>query len=156
LAIAYGCLRWVYRAELREPLREPLARVPVTLDRPLVIKGLLLFGAAVIGWLAGGSLPLVAIVAGAAMVMVAQRDPAYAIDRVEWSMLLFFASLFVVMRGLERTGAVAWIDAQTLALIGHGSPWRAATAASGAMLVLSNLISNVPAVILWRNTVPTL
>lgn len=156
LAITYGLLRRVYRAELRDPFREPLARVPVALDRPLVVKGLLLFGAAVIGWLAGGSLPLVAIAAGAAMVMVAQRDPAYAIDRVEWSMLLFFASLFVVMRGFERTGAVAWIDTQALALVGHGSTWRAAAAASGAMIVLSNLISNVPAVILWRSTVPTL
>jgi len=156
LAITYGCLYWAYRAELREPFREPLAAVPVALDRPLVAKGLLLFGAAVLGWLAGGSLPLVAIAAGAAMVMVAQRDPAYAIDRVEWSLLLFFASLFVVMRGLEQTGAVAWIDAQALALVGPGSAWRAAAAVSGAMVVLSNLISNVPAVILWRTTVPAL
>jgi Na+/H+ antiporter NhaD/arsenite permease-like protein len=29
-------------------------------------------------------------------------------------------------------------------------------AVSGVMAMLSNLISNVPAVILWRNTVPTL
>jgi Na+/H+ antiporter NhaD/arsenite permease-like protein len=156
LAITYACLRWAYRAELREPFREPLARVPIALDRPLVTKGLLLFLAAVLGWLAGGSLPLVAIAAGAAMVMVAQRDPAYAIDRVDWSLLLFFASLFVVMRGLAQTGAVAWIDAQALALIGQGAPWRAAAAASGAMVVLSNLISNVPAVLLWKGTVPTL
>src|ERR1051325_2527686 len=93
LAITYGCLRWAYRDELREPFRERLETVPVTLDRPLVVKGLALFGVAVIAWLAGGSLPLVAITAGAAMVAVAQRDPAYAIDRVEWSLLLFFGSL---------------------------------------------------------------
>src|SRR5437764_4248544 len=36
------------------------------------------------------------------------------------------------------------------------SPWRAATAVSAVMATLSNLISNVPAVILWRNTVPHL
>ncbi|PYO94734.1 MAG: anion transporter, partial [Gemmatimonadetes bacterium] len=33
---------------------------------------------------------------------------------------------------------------------------RGAVAVSGVMAMLSNLISNVPAVILWRNTVPTL
>src|SRR5438876_707270 len=110
LAITYAYLRWAYRAELREPFRERLETVPVTLDRPLVLKALALFGAAVIAWLGGGSLPLVAITAGAVMVAVAQRDPAYAIDRVEWSLLLFFASLFVVMRGFEQTGAVAWLD----------------------------------------------
>ena len=156
LAITYAYLRWAYRAELREPFRERLETVPVALDRSLVLKGLALFGLAVVGWLAGGSLPLVAITAGAAMVAVAQRDPAYAIDRVEWSLLLFFASLFVVMRGFEHTGAVAWIDRWALGVVQGSTPWRAATVVSGVMATLSNLISNVPAVILWRNTVPGL
>src|SRR6059036_2426241 len=88
LAITYGYLRWAFRAELTEPFRERLEAVPVALDRPLVTRGL-----AVVGWLAGGSLPLVAIAAGALMVLVAQRDPAYAIERVDWDLLLFFASL---------------------------------------------------------------
>jgi Na+/H+ antiporter NhaD/arsenite permease-like protein len=156
LAITYGYLRWAYRAELSAPFRERLETVPVTLDRPLVLKGLALFALAVVAWLAGGSLPLVAITAGAAMVAVAQRDPAYAIDRVEWSLLLFFASLFVVMRGFQQTGAVGWIDRHALALVQGGSPWRAAAGVSGVITLLSNLISNVPAVILWRDTVPNL
>jgi Na+/H+ antiporter NhaD/arsenite permease-like protein len=156
LAITYGCLRRAYAAELREPFGERLQAVPVVLDRPLVVKGLAMFGGAVIAWLAGGSLPLVAITAGAAMVAIAQRDPAYAIQRVEWSLLLLFASLFVVIRGFERTGAVAWLDAHALALVGQGSVWRASVVVSAAMVTLSNLISNVPAVILWRDTVPRL
>ena len=156
LALTYGYLRWAFRADLAEPFRERLATVPVSLDRPLVAKGLAMFGVAVVAWLAGGSLPLVAITVGALMVAIAQRDPAYAIDRVEWTLLLFFASLFVVMRGLEQTGVVAWIDAHAVALAQGGSAWSAATAVSGVMVVLSNLISNVPAVLLWRNTVPGL
>jgi len=156
LALTYGYLRWAFRADLREPFREVLATVPVSLDRPLVAKGLAMFGVALVAWLAGGSLPLVAITVGALMVAIAQRDPAYAIDRIEWALLLFFASLFVVMRGLEQTGAVAWIDAHAVALAQGASPWGGATAVSGVMVVLSNLISNVPAVLLWRNTVPTL
>jgi Na+/H+ antiporter NhaD/arsenite permease-like protein len=156
LAITYGYLRRAYAAELREPFGERLQTVPVMLDRTLVTKGLAMFGGAVIAWLAGGSLPLVAITAGAAMVAIAQRDPAYAIQRVEWSLLLLFASLFVVMRGFEQTGAVAWLDAHALALVGHGSVWRVSVVVSAAMVTLSNLISNVPAVILWRDTVPRL
>jgi len=152
LALTYGYLRWVYRGELREPFRERLEAVPVALDRPLVTRGLAMFAVAVAGWLAGGSLPLVAIAAGALMVLVAQRDPAYAIERVDWSLLLFFGSLFVVMRGFEQAGAVAWIDRHALDLVESGSPWRAATAVSAVMATLSNLISNVPAVILWRAT----
>lgn len=156
LAITYAWLRWAFRSELDEPFPEPPQQVPVALDRPLVWKALGLFGVAVVGWLAGGSLPGVAITAGAVMVLIAGRDPAYAIERVDWDLLLFFASLFVVMRGLEQTGAVAWIDRQALGLAERGSPLEAATVVSGVMVVLSNLISNVPAVILWRGTVPHL
>src|SRR5712691_8197064 len=155
LAITYGYLRWAYRRELHEPFRERLEAVPVALDRPLVTRGLAMFAVAVVGWLAGGSLPLVAIAAGALMVLVAQRDPAYAIERVEWSLLLFFASLFVVMRGFEQTVARPWIQAHGLSLV-WGSDWSLATRVSAAMVALSNLVSNVPAVMLWRNVVPSL
>ena len=154
LAIAYATLRWTFRRELAEPFRERPAAESVAIDRALVVKGLAMFGLAVGWWLAGGSLPGVAIAAGALMVLIARRDPAHAIERVDWDLLLFFASLFVVMRGLERTGAVEWIDARALALAHGGGDWRAAGAVGGAMTVLSNLISNVPAVLLWRRVVP--
>jgi len=39
------------------------------------------------------------------MLALARRDPTPALERVEWSLLLFFGALFVVMRGLERSGA---------------------------------------------------
>ena len=156
LAITYGVLRFAFRAELRRPFPRRAAAPAVALERPLVVKGLAAFAAAVVGWLAGWSLPGVAIAAGALMVLVAQRDPGDAIERVDWDLLLLFASLFVVMRGLEATGAVAWIDRRAVALAQGASPWRDAAVVSGVMVALSNLISNVPAVILWRGTAPTL
>ena len=156
LALTYAVLRGAFRDELDRPFPEAVATGPVALDRPLVTKGLAAFGAAVVAWFAGASLPGAAIAAGALMVLVARRDPAYAIERVDWDLLLFFASLFVVMRGLEATGAVAWIDRHALALARGDSPWRDAAVVSGVMVTLSNLISNVPAVILWRHSVATL
>lgn len=156
LAITYGYLRWAFRRELGRSFGAALGAARVDADRTLMTKGLLVFAMAVAGWLAGGSLPLVAITGGAMMVAIAQRDPAYAIERVDWDLLLMFASLFVVMRGLEATGAVEWIDRRALDLAGVESAAGTAAAVSGAMLVLSNLISNVPAVMLWRDVVPTL
>lgn len=156
LLLTWLCLRWRYRKELAIPFPAPPAPGAARLDRPLVTKGLALFAIALVAWLAGGPLPLVAITVGALMVAIAGKDPGEAIDRVEWSLLLFFASLFVVMRGFEQSGAVAWIDRQALAWIGHGSLWRETVGVSGVMAVLSNLISNVPAVMLWRTTVPQL
>ncbi|MBI3981438.1 MAG: anion transporter [Gemmatimonadetes bacterium] len=156
LAITYGYLRWAFRRELSQPFASGPGSMAIEADRPLIGKGLTVFAIAVAGWLAGGSLPLVAITCGAIMVAVAQRDPAYAIERVDWDLLLMFASLFVVMRGLEATGAVEWIDRRALDLAGVESAAGTAAAVSGAMLVLSNLISNVPAVMLWQDVVPTL
>ena len=156
LAITFGVLRWAFRKELAQPFAARPEAVPPAFDGPLVTKGLLMFGVAVAAWLAGGSLPGVAIAAGAMMVLIAQRDPAYAIERVDWDLLLFFGSLFVVMRGFEATGAVSWIDDRALAVVAEGHRGSAALAASGVMVVLSNLISNVPAVLLWRDVVPHL
>ena len=156
LALTYGYLQWAFRHELAEPFRQAPAPVAVDLDRPLVTKGLIMFAIAVVAWLAGGSLPLVAIACGAAMVAIAQRDPADAIERVDWDLLLLFAALFVVMQGLNKTGAVAQLDQAALALVDPHSSIRTAVTVSGAMVLLSNLISNVPAVVLWRHTVATL
>jgi Na+/H+ antiporter NhaD/arsenite permease-like protein len=156
LTITYAYLRWAFRRPLAEPFPRRLAPAPIQPDFPLVVKGLAMFGVAVIGWLAGGSLPLVAITCGAVMVAIARRDPAFAVERVDWDLLLLFSSLFVVMRGLEATGAVAWIDERALALAQNGSDLRMGSVVSGVMVVLSNLISNVPAVMLWRNVVPHL
>jgi Na+/H+ antiporter NhaD/arsenite permease-like protein len=156
LVITYGYLRWAFRHQLAEPFPSRLEPVVIDPDRPLVAKGLAMFVVAVAGWLLGGSLPLVAITCGALMVAIAHRDPAYAVERVDWDMLLLFSSLFVVMRGLEATGAVTWIDQQALGLAQGGSDLLRGGVVSGVMLVLSNLISNVPAVMLWRNVVPQL
>jgi len=71
-------------------------------------------------------------------------------------LLLFFGALFVVMRGLEASGTVDSINAEGARAIAAGGRWTLAASVSGVMLVLSNLISNVPAVLLWRNLVPTL
>ena len=64
---------------------------------------------------------------------------------VDWTMLLMFAGLFVVVGGLESTGldqaAVAWLGVERLA-----NP----VMLSVAVTVLSNVVSNVPAVLLFR------
>jgi Na+/H+ antiporter NhaD/arsenite permease-like protein len=131
-------------------------RAAVQLDRRLVLAALAIFAIAFVAWLAGASLPKVSIAAGALMLALARRDPRPALEKVEWELLLFFGALFVVMRGLEASGAIDSINAAGARAIGAGGPWTIAATVSGVMLVLSNLISNVPAVLLWRNVVPRL
>ena len=157
LAIVLAVIAFVHRADLAT-VRERLtttapAAVEHPFDRPLVIKALVVFAGALTGWLAGLSLPLVAITAAAILIAIARRDPTRAFANVEWELLLFFAALFVVMRGVRD---VPLVQQLTSASSEHltGVPFHDAGIVSAAMLALSNLVSNVPAVILWLPVVP--
>jgi Na+/H+ antiporter NhaD/arsenite permease-like protein len=156
LALTSGLLLWLFRRQLPAEFPARIAPEEARLDRPLVLTALGIFAAAFAAWLYGASLPEVAVAAGAVMLAAARRDPKAALEKVEWELLLFFGALFVVMRGLERSGAVGLINAEGARGVALGGRWAVAGAVSGVMVVLSNLISNVPAVMLWRNVVPAL
>lgn len=156
LVLTAGVLLFVYRRELAEPMPGPVGVVKSALDRRVVGTALVLFAGALVAWLLGGSLPLVAIVAGAVMIALGRQDPGPALAKVDWPLLLFFGSLFVVMRGLAWSGAADVLDRVALSAVAPDAPVRSALSVTVAMTALSNLISNVPAVLLWRNVVPTL
>jgi Na+/H+ antiporter NhaD/arsenite permease-like protein len=152
LLIVYLVIALAFRKELSAKLRVR-ERSTAAMDRPLVTKALFLFAAALVAWLVGYSLPGVAIAAGTVMVAVARRDAAEAFARVEWSLLLFFAALFVVMGGVRDLPIFQDLTVRATASL-HGAPLHDAVAVSGVMTVLSNLVSNVPAVLLWLPVVP--
>lgn len=155
LIIVYAVLAVAYRRELAEPLPPRVTMPEVPFDKPLVARALVVFAGALVAWLAGLSLPLVAITAAAILLAISQRDPALAFAKVEWSLLLFFGGLFVVMRGVRDLPLVLDLTAAAGAHV-HGAPLHDAAVVSAAMAALSNLVSNVPAVILWLPLVPKL
>ncbi len=88
----------------------------------------------------------VAALVGAGILLLSRRlHSSHVMGFVDWPLLLLFMGLFVVNHAFEATGlaaqAVAWLGAQGVAV-----------ADPGAILVLgaalSNLVSNVPAVML--------
>ncbi len=153
LAIVFGVLAWLHRDALRVSLPKHAIVPDAPFDRTLVMRSLAVFTGALVCWLAGLSLPLVAITAAAILVAIAQRDPAEAFAKVEWSLLLFFGALFVVMRGARDLPVVASLTSAAGAQL-HGAAVHDAIVTSTAMVALSNIVSNVPAVILWLPVVP--
>jgi Na+/H+ antiporter NhaD/arsenite permease-like protein len=153
LAIVFAVLRIMHRKDLSLPLREAIRTPDAPFDRPLVIRSLLVFAGALAGWLAGFSLPLVAITAATILLVIAQRDAAEAFAKVEWSLLLFFGALFVVMRGARDLPLVASLTSAAGRAL-TGAPIHDAVVTSAAMTALSNIVSNVPAVVLWLPVVP--
>ena len=88
----------------------------------------------------------VAALVGAAVLLLSRRlHSARVLGFVDWPLLLLFIGLFVVNHAFESTGfaaqAVAWLAARGLALDTPGVLLVAG-------VVLSNLVSNVPAVML--------
>lgn len=141
----------VYRAEFRTTAlaREiPLAGEE---DPALLRKSLIAAGLMVIGLVAGAPIPLAALCAAAILLITRRREPERVFEEIDWGLLVFFASLFVVTGALETTGLGAGLFAWL-------RPWADGGPAKLTLvsLVLSNLVSNVPAVMLFRPVVPTL
>lgn len=110
---------------------------------PLVVPVALLV---VAGFLAGAHLGYVAL-AGALVFVVRDREPPEAaLARVDWGLLVFFCGLFIVVQALAGTGLVdlVWAQAAPAQL---GTPAQLA-AFTGLVAAGSNLVSNVPMVLL--------
>ncbi len=107
-----------------------------------------LFGLVIILFFAshkiGLSIPLIALAGGSLILVFGKIPPSTVIKEVDWVLLLFFASLFVVVRGVEIHGVFEpFIE---LAHITAGAAGM--TAVHFISLLLSQVISNVPLVIL--------
>ena len=92
-----------------------------------------------------------AAIGGALLLVTRTVEPRQVYDEVDWGLLVFFVGLFVIVGGADRAGLTASllrpIDAWDL----HRLPIFV-----GATAVLSNVVSNVPAVMLLRTVVPGL
>jgi Na+/H+ antiporter NhaD/arsenite permease-like protein len=142
------------RALLHHALKREARAVPVKVERTLLVKCCLAAALVIVLWILGYSFPLVAISVGAFILIIGRVRSQNIYRRLDWELLLFFASLFVVIKGFEASGAIEYV----IGFFGsglQGSMVSQLFAVSGVMLVLSNLVSNLPAVILFRSVVPS-
>ena len=108
-------------------------------------KSVLVTVLVLIGFLVGWPPALVAAIGAAALLTSRNIDPKQLYGEVDWGLLLFFASLFVILAGAEAAG----ITQQLLAVAGH-IYLRNSLIFAGLVSLLSNIVSNVPAVMLLR------
>lgn len=148
LILNIAVVAWVYRKEfLGHGTIQAVRPSPQNLDRPLLIKGLIASVGAAIGFAAGAPYALTALAAGAAVLLVGRQNLFTILKKVNWRLLAFFAGLFIVMGGAQRAGVMtSLLDLVHRAL--GGSTALMVTQLSGLTVLLSNLVSNVPAVIL--------
>ena len=118
---------------------------PPHVHRPLAIKSVLVVALMMAAFFAGQPPAKVALIAGGFMLLTRIVRSERIYREIDWPLLLMFAGLFVVVAGFEKallTPEV--IDGIGRAGLGDTGVLSAVTA------VLSNLVSNVPAVLVLR------
>jgi Na+/H+ antiporter NhaD/arsenite permease-like protein len=137
------------RITVAEPTAAQLASLSATappFNRWHTVKGLTVALALVVVFLITDWPRDVAALVGAGVLLLSQRfHSSTVMGLIDWELLVLFVGLFVVNDALAHTGitaqALAWLADQGVAL-GDPLPLFAST------LILSNLVSNVPAVML--------
>jgi Na+/H+ antiporter NhaD/arsenite permease-like protein len=121
------------------------------LHRPLAAKSALVAAAMTAGFFIGWPPAELALLAGAILLLTRAVKSQKIYREIDWPLLLMFAGLFIVVAGFEKAllspGAIAALGQQQL---DHIPMLALATAA------LSNLVSNVPAVLVLKPFVAAL
>jgi Na+/H+ antiporter NhaD/arsenite permease-like protein len=127
--------------------RERFQSVPgrMRYHAPLMIKTLLVTLALMILLFAGAAPAKMALLAGAFLLLTRIVKSTKVYFEVDWTLLLMFAGLFVVVAGFEK----ALLSPDVIADVGRLHLDRIPVL-SAVTAVLSNIVSNVPAVLLLK------
>ena len=148
LVIDYVVIALLYRRELAGRFAEP-AHPRVKVHGFLMAKGLAAAAAMLGFFFAGANLSMVALTAGAALLLTRRVKSEKVMREINWGLLTLFAGLFVVVAAAQASG----LSARAFDLL-HAREARSPTAFAAVAAVLSNLVSNVPAVMLYVPLVP--
>ncbi len=119
--------------------------------KPLLLKSLLIMSGLLAALLAGAPVALAAFIAACLMLFSRQMRPEKVFAEIDWDILVFFAALFIVTASLEVNGVSQQILNALNLTANLDVPKLTAIS-----VVLSNLVSNVPAVLLLKPVVEAL
>jgi Na+/H+ antiporter NhaD/arsenite permease-like protein/uncharacterized membrane protein (UPF0127 family) len=150
LVVSVLVISFVYRKEMQGDAFSSRPSPPeYTVQKPLLFKTLLICFGVLVGFSLGRPYSLVAVSGAVALMLIGRVRTDTVLESVDWTLLLFFSGLFIVMRGAEHAGLAAAVisrvgDLEMLPPIGRIAGLSAVSA------VLSNVVSNVPAVMLLK------
>ncbi len=144
---------WIYRQELgaaREPsamLLEKLAERGQITEPDHLIKSLVVFAGMIFLFIVGEKfhmLPAVTALMGATALLVWIRpDINEMIEAVDWTTLVFFMTLFIVVGGIQEVGLISFIAGAIGKLVGS-SLLAAMLAIIWLSALLSTVVANIP------------
>ena len=135
-----GRLRW-HGGERRATTETETRHGPLHLR--LLVKTLVVTVGVIVLFFAGAPMEVTAL-AAAAVLLLDRVNPKKVFGQVDWGLLVMFAGLFVVVHAFEAHVVRCWGVDQWDGL--QGSIWLLSLVSAS----LSNIVSNVPAVLLFR------
>ncbi|HEX8816212.1 MAG TPA: anion transporter [Terriglobales bacterium] len=149
LFIDWLVLHWIHARDLAERLPDEKQISLPPLDLSKLTKPVIVVTGVVIGFFLGVPPAMMAALGAAALLISRTLDSKKLYQDVDWGLLVFFVGLFLIIGGAENAGIVGKI----LKLAEH---WNLQRLGPFAVLVaiLSNVVSNVPAVMLLKTLVP--
>jgi Na+/H+ antiporter NhaD/arsenite permease-like protein len=151
LIITMGLIALFHRAEFAGAVRLEAPQPKVNANRALVIRALLAT-LILIALFFGGVMPAkAAIIIGGLLLLTRRVKSRRVYAEIDWSLLLMFAGLFIIVAGVQHALLSADIIAAVARLHLDQVPMLSAVTA-----VLSNLVSNVPAVLMLKPFVDAL
>ncbi len=141
-------LWWIFRRELGSS-GTAHAAPPPPINTASLWKPALVLAGVVIGFFLGAP-PALASALGAAALLISRTTDSHKLyGEVDWGLLVFFIGLFLIVGGGENAGIVGkFLSAGKYVNLHSSGVFTIITVA------LSNLVSNVPAVMLLKSLVP--
>ena len=139
-----------YRRQLPERLPSVDLAVHFPVHWALMTKTILAVCVMLVAFLAGVPIALVAAGGAAYSLLTRRVNPKKVYREIDWELLVLFTGLFVVIGGIEEVRLTEYL----FGWAGQLALYRPA-ALTVVTALLSNVVSNVPAVLLFKSIIPT-
>lgn len=146
LLINFLIVYTVYRKELTVPRAQRAFQKP-DVDRRLLAKTFAVLAVVFAGFCFVKNLPLVAIAGAVFIIVLADRKPSKAFEKVDWTLLVFFCGLFIVTHGVNKALAGTSLYQHMISHFGRSVAAQVVNL-SVVSVIGSNIVSNVPFVML--------
>jgi Na+/H+ antiporter NhaD/arsenite permease-like protein len=154
LALNHGLLALAFRRELaaaqlavQQPAGE-LSRASTLTLSVIAVSAVVYMLGGDLAWTAAGGFVL--------LMLGHRRDTRELWPRIDWALLLFFSGLFVVVEGFAQSGAPAAFFERFPLASGEEATVGGWLRLAGIFLVGSNVVSNVPFILVVRDQMATL
>jgi Na+/H+ antiporter NhaD/arsenite permease-like protein len=150
LFIDWLLIAWIFGPEHVTAENESVATEPIRINLHDLRKPAIVVALVLVGFLGGVPPAMMAAIGAAFMLVTRTRNPRMVYDEVDWGLLVFFVGLFLIVGGAENAGLTRYLFA-----VADRFNLQNTAVLTVITALLSNIVSNVPAVMVLKSLVPS-